>query len=157
MTWLCQMPKVLFELTAWATNHWYRALGDKNPDFYTTCQQFSTRYAEVFNQENPDSGLVFYQSYTAVMRNSWSDLLLFFPHLIVSLFEGKNDGIVSAKSAEWTNFRGVLQGETNRGISHVDEIDLRRRNLTKSACPTPATDIRIFYLDLVAELKKCGF
>ena len=157
MTRLCQLPKGLFKLTAWATNNWYRALGDKNPDFYTTCQQFSTRYAEKFNQENPDSDQVYYQSYTAVMHNSWSDLFLFFPHLIVSLFEGKNDGIVAAKSAEWTNFRGVLQGETNRGISHVDEIDLRRRNLIKSARPSPASDIRIFYLDLVAELKKNGF
>lgn len=157
MNLLCKLPKSLFKLVAFLTNHWFRVLGDQNPDFYATCHQFSTSYAKIFNRENPDSDLVYYQSYTAIMKNACSDLLLFFPHLIVSMIEGKNDGIVSLKSAQWTNFKGVWRGVTNRGISHADEVDIRRINFTRKTSQSHVSDIRSVYIDIVSDLKNMGF
>jgi len=153
---LCKLPEWLFALTAFFTNPFFRILGDKNPDFYTTCRQFSTTHMKVFNEQNPDSPLVFYQSYAAVMISPFSDLFLFWPNLLVSLFEGKNDGLLTPESATWTNFRGILRGATRRGISHADEVDMRRMNFSGKTHGNGITDIRQLYLGIVSELKERG-
>jgi triacylglycerol lipase len=153
---LCKLPERLFRLAAFFTNPFFRFLGDQNPDFYTTCRQFSTSHMKVFNEQNPNSPSVYYQSYAAVMKNPFSDLFLFWPNLIISLLEGENDGLVTPKSAAWTNFRGVLRGATRRGISHADEVDMRRMNYSKKPHKTGVTDIRQLYIDIVSELKQKG-
>ena len=48
--------------------------------------------------------------------------LLTVPFLILQKTEGANDGLVSIRSARWGTFAGVWHG-----MSHYDEVDLRRR------------------------------
>jgi triacylglycerol lipase len=153
---LCKLPEWLFRLAAFFTNPFFRFLGDQNPDFYTTCRQFSAEHMKTFNDQNPDSPSVYYQSYAAVMRSPFSDLFLFWPNLIISLFEGKNDGLLTPKSATWTNFRGVWRGATRRGISHADEVDFRRTNFSKKSHKNGVSDIRQLYTGIVSELKEKG-
>jgi triacylglycerol lipase len=153
---ICRLPERLFRLVAFFINPFFRFLGDLNPDFYTTCRQFSTTHMKIFNEQNPDSPSVYYQSYAAVMRNPFSDFFLFWPNLIITIFEGKNDGLLTPESAAWTNFQGILRGATRRGISHADEVDMRRMNFSKKTHKKGITDIRQLYIGIVSELKERG-
>ena len=85
-------------------NVWMSIMGDKHPDAYNAYLSFRADSAERFNEENPDSPNVYYQSYAFVMRH---DIFLWFTHLIINKIEGENDGLVSVKSAEWGEFRGI--------------------------------------------------
>lgn len=152
-----KLPKGLFELVAVLANLWFRLLGDKNPDFHMVCKGFTTYYTEEFNKNNPDVNGVYYQSYAAVMKNSFSDLFLFFPHFVINLIEGENDGLVTPKSARWTNFKGILKGSTNRGISHADEVDIRRMKLSNRIKSGVINDICDVYVQIVADLKSMGY
>ena len=153
---LCRLPKWIYRIAAFFTNLFFRMLGDKKPDFFTASRQFSTAHMKEFNNQNPDMPEVYYQSYAAVMKNPFSDLILFWPNLFVWLVEGENDGLVTPESAAWTNFRGILRGATNRGISHADEVDVRRMNFTKKSCNSGISDIREFYIEIASDLKQIG-
>ena len=153
---LCRLPKWIFRVIAVFTNSLFRLLGDKRPDFFTATMQLRKEFMDGFNEQNPDASEVYYQSYAGVMKNSFSDILLSFPHFVVFRVEGENDGLVTLASAEWTNFKGVLRGATRRGISHADEIDARRRNYTKKISDSGISDIREFYIDVVSGLKRMG-
>ena len=152
----CKFPKWLFRIAAFIINSLFKLLGDKKPDFYTAGKQFRTPDMMAFNERNPDMPGVYYQSYAGVMKNPFSDIILSIPYLIISRIEGENDGLVALSSAEWTNFSGVLQGTTRRGISHADEIDARRMNFTKKPSDTGISDIREFYISVVSGLKQRG-
>ncbi|QAA32177.1 alpha/beta fold hydrolase [Clostridium manihotivorum] len=154
---ICKLPKMLFRLVAVFANLWFRMLGDGKPDFHNVCGQFTTYFAEKFNSENPDEIDVYYQSYAAVMKSSFSDMFMFIPHFVVNLVEGQNDGLVTPKSAEWTNFKGVFRGSTNRGISHGDEVDIRRMRLSRKSSSEGVNDICDVYCQIVAELKSLGY
>lgn len=156
MDFLLKLPSWLYRIAAFFVNRFFRILGDKQPDFFTTTRQFSTTYANTFNEQNPDAPSVYYQSYAAVMKNPFSDLLMFWPNLCVGFIEGENDGLVTPESATWTNFRGILRGKTSRGISHADEVDLRRMKFSKKSSADGVTDIREVYITLVSELKEMG-
>ncbi|MCL1808207.1 MAG: hypothetical protein FWG42_00390 [Clostridiales bacterium] len=153
---LCKLPAGMFRASAAVVNLFCRVLGDKNPDFFTASRQFSTGYMKEFNEKNPDVSSVYYQSFAPVMKNPFSDLIMFWPNLIVGLVEGENDGLVTAESAVWTNFRGILRGTGGRGISHVDEVDLRRRNFAKKPKGDGVCDIREVYVEIVEGLKDMG-
>lgn len=43
---LFRAPRWLFRLAAIFVNGWFRLLGDKHPDFFSTCDQFTTDWAE---------------------------------------------------------------------------------------------------------------
>lgn len=154
---VCKLPKLLFRLVSVFVDLWFRILGDRNPDFHQVCRQFTTYFAEEFNRQNPDSESVYYQSYAAVMKNSFSDFILTVPHFVISMVEGENDGLVTPMSARWTNFQGVLRGSSNRGISHADEVDLRRRRLTKKAQAGYVQDICDVYIKIIEDLKQLDF
>ncbi len=157
MVVIFKLPKVLLRLVSVFTNLWFRMLGDAKPDFYNVCGQFTTDFAEKFNNDNPDSLDVYYQSYAAVMNNSLSDMFMLIPHFVVNLIEGENDGLVTPKSAAWTNFRGVFRGSTKRGISHADEVDIRRMRLSSKKSSQRIDDICDVYCQIVAELKASGY
>jgi triacylglycerol lipase len=152
-----RMPKWLHKLVSVFVDLWFKILGDKEPDFFTTSRQFSTYFCKEFNQQNIDSKQVYYQSYATVMNNYFSDVLMMVPYIIVYLIEGENDGLVTPTSATWTNFKGVLKGSTNRGISHADVVDLRRYRFAKKTINDKVSDIKNFYVDLVTELKELGY
>jgi triacylglycerol lipase len=111
---------------------------------------------KTFNKQNPDAPSIYYQSYAAVMKNPFSDLFLFWPNLVVSVLEGRNDGLLTPESAAWTNFRGVWHGATRRGISHADEVDMRRMNFSNKTHKKGITDMREIYIGIVSELKERG-
>lgn len=153
---LLRLPKVPIKLGCKLVDIWMKILGDKRPDTYATIHQFRTDFAKQFNQENLDQEDVYYQSYGFVMKGFSSDFILSFPHLIVRLFEGENDGLLTPQSVAWTNFRGVMKGTGRRGISHCDEVDMRRRPLNIKY-EDQICDITDFYVNIVGELTAKGF
>lgn len=142
-------PTFLYKFVAFFVNSYFKMLGDKKPDFYSTSKQFSTYYCEKFNALITNSEHIYYQSYASIMKNSFSDILMVIPHFVVRLFEGDNDGLVTPSSAMWGEFKGIIRGKTSRGISHADIVDLRRRNYSK-------IDIRNIYIEIVEGLKLMG-
>lgn len=157
MNILCKIPKFLFKIVAFFVNLFFKLMGDEDPNMYLSCMQLTTTALHKFNIENQDNEGIFYQSYAAVMKNCFSDMFMFFTNLVVSFIEGENDGLVTPDSAKWGDFKGVLKGNTNRGISHADTVDFRRRNFSKVTNSTGVYDIRNVYIDIVSDLKEKGF
>ncbi len=153
---LFQLPKFLIQFVAACSDLWLRICGDKHPDAYEVFKTFTTEAAEEFNRNNPDEPEVYYQSYAFVMKHVWSDMFMFVPGIVVKFFEGPNDGLLAPRAVEWTNFRGVMTGSSNRGISHCDEVDMRRRKLTDKE-GEGIRDITEFYVRVVDDLRKKGF
>lgn len=153
---LLKLPDGLVKLVAKVTDVWFRILGDKNPDTYKVFYQFSRAEAEKFNELNKDADGVYYQSFAFVMKNPFSDVFMFFPYVVVNFFEGENDGLLTPKAVKWTNFKGIFRGTGRRGISHCDEVDLRRCRLSKNK-GKGISDITDFYKNVVEELKNIGY
>ena len=148
-----KIPKLILKIAAFFINIWMRILGDKKPDAYNAYMSFRADRAETFNQENPDSENVYYQSYAFSMKR---DIFLWFTHLIINRAEGENDDLVTVKSAEWGDFKGVIKSNSKRGISHCDEVDLRRRRFTKKA-GEGVSDILEVYERIACDLRDKGF
>lgn len=153
---LLKLPVFLVKTAAFFSDLWLRICGDTQPDAYRVWQSFTTSFAQKFNNENPDCPDVYYQSYAFIFKTRRSDMLMWFPHLIISLIEGENDGLLTPDSVMWTNFRGIQTGITNRGISHCDEVDLRRRRFTRKS-GSGISDITDFYRNMVNELAQMGY
>ena len=129
--------------------------GDRRPDFYTASRQMAPNSMDEFNAKNPDRGGVYYQSFAGAVSSAASDLIVAFPGYMIRK-EGENDGVVSVSSARWTNFRGVLRGAGAGGISHLDEVDFRRRDI-KIQPLLGAGTVREFYVAVAADLKAKGY
>lgn len=114
------------------TDIWFRILGDKHPDTYEVIECFSTASAKRFNRENPDVPGVRYRSYAFVMKNPASDLFMWFSNMVVNHFEGENDGFLPPRAVKWGEFMGVKRSACRRGISHCDEVDMRRMRFCKT-------------------------
>jgi triacylglycerol lipase len=93
---------------------------------------------------------VYYQSYASLMKRGASSKLLCVPYWILKKLDGPNDGLVTKESAQWGVFRGVVTNNRLRGISHGDMIDLTREDYK-------GFDVKEFYVELAADLKKRGF
>lgn len=153
MDGIYRLPKCLMRLTGKIVNLCYRIWGDKNPDFFAVCGQFTTAWAEAFNRRCPDVPGVLYRSCGGVMAGSSSDILMCWQHFIIKWIEGENDGLVTLESARWTNFRPVWRGAGRRGVSHMDEVDFRRKPLHRRG---QRIDLTQQYIELVSELKTMG-
>lgn len=142
-----------------AADLWFWLSGDKEPHTYEAVRAFETSSAADFNRNNPDSDKVYYQSYACVMKKPASDILMSWTWLVVNHFEGENDGLLSPASAKWTNFRGIKSGSGKRGISHCDEVDMRRRRFSRSTGSTDEdiSDITELYLEIAEDLRLRGF
>ncbi len=154
---IMSLPKWIIHFIAVCSDLWLRLLGDKQPNAYRVFESFTTHHADKFNAENPDSPDVYYQSYAFTFSTPFSDMLEWFQHLVVKCIEGENDGLLTPRAVKWGNFRGVFTGATHRGISHADEIDLRRCPFTCKKGSDGITDIVDFYLEMVRELEKMGY
>ena len=150
---LMKLPDVLIRFGCRVADLWYRFLGDQQPDTYHAVAIFKTEHARRFNEANPDREGIYYQSFGFVMKYALSDVFMWLPYVVVRHFEGENDGLLSTKSVQWTNFRGVFRGNGKRGISHCDVVDLRRRKLSRKA-GEGVSDITELYVDIVRELKE---
>ncbi|MCM1089492.1 MAG: triacylglycerol lipase [Butyrivibrio sp.] len=153
---LMRFPDGLIRVGCKAADLWFRLLGDKHPDTYKAINAFKTESAERFNRENPDVEGIYYQSYAFVMRHAWSDMLMWLPSLVVHFIEGENDGLLTPDNARWGEFRGIVRGNTNRGISHCDEVDMRRRPLSRKE-GEGIKDITELYVRIANGLEEKGF
>lgn len=153
---LFKLPEFLIKLVASCSDIWLRICGDENPDAYEVFKIFTTDAAKEFNRNNPDEPEVYYQSYAFIMKHVWSDMLMFVPGLVVKFFEGPNDGLLAPRATAWTNFRGIVTSNSGRGISHCDEVDMRRKKLTDKQ-GEGINDITEFYVGIVNDLCDKGF
>jgi triacylglycerol lipase len=150
----CSFPRFLQRIVAFFPDVFGKITGDKKSDFFTVTHEISAKKMAQFNTENPDVDGVYYQSFALLMANMFSDITMTPQYLLVRIFDGQNDGLLSPKSVEWTNFRGVIRSATNRGISHNDGVDFRRRRLCEKKTANGYSDIVDFYIELAEGLKK---
>lgn len=153
---LMKLPQGAVKFGCGAADLWFRILGDSSPHTYEAVKSFRTADAERFNRENPDAEEVYYQSYAFAMKKMSSDMFMAFPWIVVNHFEGENDGLLAPDSVKWTNFKGVYYGSGKRGISHCDEVDMRRSRLSADKSGG-ISDITEFYVDIINGLKELGF
>ncbi len=151
-----KMPAWLMKAGCAACDLWFRLLGDRKPRTFEAVRALTTTAAEEFNKETPDVTGIYYQSFAFTFKTNRSDMTMFLPHLVVKHLEGENDGLVTPESAEWGDFRGTFTGNSNRGVSHCDEVDMRRHRLTKRE-GDGISDIPEFYAGIVKELAERGF
>ena len=150
---LLTLPKWAWRIAAGIVNALAFLFGDRHPDFLTVCREFSTAHMALFNQTHPDCPRIAYRSFAAQMASGKSDLLLALPHRLVRRYDGDNDGIVGVWSAEWGSEFTLLTAASRRGVSHVDEIDLRRRPLCKTAAAPHVRDMTELYTALYRRLR----
>ncbi|MDE7035434.1 MAG: hypothetical protein K2O74_04210 [Eubacteriales bacterium] len=127
------------------SNQFWRLLGDQSPDFFQTLHDLSADWAEDFNRECPDAPGVYYQSWGARLGGSAHDPIMSLFGAVCRPFDGETDGLVSAKSSEWGNYRGTLDR-----VSHQYLADALQRDL-------PHFRPCAFHVRLVRELAKNGF
>jgi len=153
---LLKLPDAFVRFAGKCTDIVFRLIGDKNPDSYSVFRSFSTKEAKRFNEKYPDSKETYYQSYAFAMKSPFGDAFLWFTSLVVWLIEGVNDGLLSPDSVKWGDFKGVIYSNTRRGISHCDEVDMRRCRFTRKRGDN-ISDITEFYKGVVSELAEMGF
>ena len=152
---LMKLPDFIVWFVAFWGDFWYRKFGDINPACYTVFHCFTSENMKKFNEETPDHPNVYYQSYAFVMKSAFSDVLLWLPYSLVKWVEGENDGLLTPDSVKWTNYRGIYCAPGRRGVSHLDEIDIRRTPVfvkTKDS----SLDIIDFYIKIAKELEVRG-
>lgn len=155
---LMKIPKPLLKTGSKIFDFFQRIGGDKNPDTYRCLEQLTTEFMKKFNEENPDKEGIYYQSYGFKMKKPFSDIFMAFPYFMVKLLNDESDGMLTPKEVKWTNFRGVFTGTGNRGISHCDEVDLRRRPFSRKQPKNQfdISDMTEFYAEITADLKSRG-
>ena len=152
---LLALPDFFVRAAAFFSDIFLRILGDKQPDAYTVFHSFMTESARKFNVENPDSPNVRYKSYAFVMSSPFSDIFLWLPNIVVKHYEGENDGLLSPADVQWGEFMGVIRSNSARGISHCDEVDMRRRRFTRKK-GTHIGDILEIYGEILDGCERPG-
>lgn len=146
-----KVPNVVRNAIAGSYNSALKRFGDTSPDFLSAVYDLRSENCRRLNREISDSGSVYYQSVGSKLNKaSGGKFPLNFTYPIAKFFDGPNDGLVSEYSCEWGEKFTFLTTDKNRGISHGDMIDLNRENIK-------GFDVREFYVQLVADLKKKGF
>ena len=148
---LNKVPEAARQKVAAAYNATLKRLGDENPDFLAAVTDLTESACLARNETTPDMPGVLYESvmsYCRKARHGKFPLNATYP--VVKHFDGKNDGLVSVDSAKWGTRFTLLEPVGKRGISHGDVVDLNRENI-------PGFDVREFYVNLVADLKKRGY
>ncbi len=148
---LDKIPKDEQEVVAGAYNAALRRLGDTSPDFMAAVTNLTASFCKAFNERVFDAQGVYYQSIgTKLNKASGGRFPLNFTYHLAHYFDGANDGLVGEASFAWGEDYRLLTVNGKRGISHGDMIDLNRENIEEF-------DVREFYVQLVADLKKRGF
>lgn len=122
----------------------WRGMGDRRPDVRAVLRELTPEAMAEFNAQNPDSPLVYYQSYGAALEGKNPGLLAGAERWLCRA-DGVTDGLVSPRSAVWGVDRGVL-----KEVSHQDVVDLWKRDLDHFS-------VLDFYIGLVRELAEQGF
>ena len=155
---IMKIPNFLLKTGSAVTDFIKRISGDEKPDTYRCLEELCTSYARDFNEKNPDSPKVVYRSCAFVMKSVFSDIFMGFPYLTVKILDGKSDGFLTPEEVTHGEFLGVFTGSGRRGISHCDEVDMRRKNFSRKI-PSDIheiSDITEFYKKLVSGLREIG-
>ena len=148
---LNKIPESIQKKVAGAYNGALKKVGDYNPDFIGACKDLTASACLDFNNRIKDPPGVYITSYGSVLKKARGGRFpLNMTYRYVGIFDGKNDGLVATDSFSWGAEFHMLEASGMRGISHGDMIDLNRENI-------PGFDVREFYVQLVADLKKKGF
>lgn len=154
--WLLKAPDWLVRRAGSVTDLAFRIAGDYRPDSYRVFHCLTTKEAEKFNRDTPDVPGVYYQSYAFVMKHPGSDFFQWLTNFAVGCIEGENDGLLTPDAVRWGHFRGIYRGAGRRGISHLDEIDFRRRPFSKRT-GEGVSDILDVYRQIIRDLKEMDF
>ena len=152
---LLKLPDWLVRFAALCADGFARLLGDRHPDSYRVFHSFTTAGAAAFNEAVPDREGILYRSYAFVMKGPGSDLLMWLQNLVVRKIEGENDGLLTPEAVRWGEFGGTCRGVGRRGISHCDEVDLRRRPLSRKQ-GEGLSDVTDLYRAIAADLRERG-
>jgi triacylglycerol lipase len=127
-------------------------MGDSSPDSVQNAYDVSRPFMNnVFNPNTPNMAGVYYQSWATKIKYLTADLVLEPTWLLLNFYEGSNDGLVSVTSAQWGNFRGVVEGAWwCGGVSHINAIN-------HFFGITPGFDAPAFYVDIASELRDKGY
>ena len=151
---LNKAPAGLKDKVAGAYNAALHKVGDKNPDFIAAVTDLTaSRCKEIWDytsQFDYKGAGIYTQSVGSRMKKATSGAFpLNMSYHLVGHFDGPNDGLVGEPSFHWGENYTFLENKKKRGISHGDMIDLNRENIS-------GFDVREFYVQLVAGLKKRG-
>ena len=152
---LGKAPEGLKEKVAKTYNTALKKLGDKNPSFIAAVTDLTASGCQRINNEIGNFDYrkhgVYTQSVGSWMKEAGSGAFpLNMSYLLVKHFDGPNDGLVGEPSFRFgENYTFLENKKSKRGISHGDMIDLNRENID-------GFDVREFYVQLVADLKKQG-
>jgi triacylglycerol lipase len=132
-------------------NFFAKIFGDENPESYNAGLELTRESMKKFNRKVADAPEVYYQSYAAIIDDSFPNLIWRSMYSKIKKYEGANDGLVSVDSAKWGNYRGLMTCEGKFRASHVDVVGMHF--LTGVYCFKAAD----FYRELVHELKLKGY
>lgn len=148
---LNKIPEKQKQLVAKTYNNAAEIMGDTSPDFLQAVYDLTSEKCNEFNEKVKDNPEIYYQSVGSKLKRPRSGRFpLNFTYPLIKYFDGDNDGLVGKESFEWGEKYEYLVTKGKRGISHADMIDLNRENI-------PGFDVREFYVQLVADLKKMGY
>jgi len=136
--------KIMKFLAFWIDGVWH-LLRDENPDSFMALKQMISDNMKEFNSKNADADNVYYQSWGTWAKHFGSNFTMMIANLLFLKHDGINDGLVSHKSAVWTNYRGTLVE-----VNHQMATD-RHKKSTKYFKPVH------FYCNVVHELKMKGY
>ena len=147
---LTKIPEDIKNQVAETYNKALKRLGDKDPDFLAAVNDLTDAYCKELDAQMPTPEGIYCQSIGSVLTKSTGGKFpLNFSYHLVKHFSGENDGLVSEDSFQWGEKYTLLRAPENRGISHMDIIDLSRENIS-------GFDVREFYVKLVNDLKNRG-
>lgn len=143
-------PKFVLRRIAKSYNTTLKRLGDYNPDFITAIEDLGLKSCSELDKAMIPPDDVYCRSIGSKINRAKDARLPFsLTHNIVRQFDGINDGIVGEESFRFGESYALLATDGKRGISHGDMIDMTRENIE-------GFDVREFYVQLVADLKKRG-
>jgi triacylglycerol lipase len=150
MNLAARTPRGLYKFVSFFVNTWFRILGDKKPDFFTSSRQLSEIYCTQFNMEATDKETVYYQSYASQLKHFFSDIQFVLLNPYINRTDGANDGLCPVESAKWGDYRGIITTEGSFGISHAGVVDSYRVKYK-------GMDIPELYLNIARNLAAKGF
>lgn len=153
---LKKIPEKAQRKVANAYNRAMQHLGEHDPDFLAAIRDLTAEGCQKLNEEAEAAGEaalcegIFTQSYGSTLKKAKrGGFPMNITYLLTKYFVGDNDGLVSETSFAWGERYELITADGERGISHLDTVDLLRQNL-------PGFDTREFYVQIVADLKKRG-
>jgi len=127
-----------FPRTSAVTRSLSRTIGrlfpDRRPAALDAVLGLTTADMAAFNAEVPDVPQVFFRSYYTEMAHAFDDLALSPSYRLLKTRAGANDGIVSARSAQWGESAQLIEG-VRGGISHWEILDLKQRKISGISIP----------------------